>query len=577
MLLRLQAGGVLLLSLLVTAGMWWQVREQGRNLAQARFNIMANQVVTALSDRMANYEQTLRGGVGLFDAFGSADRHQWRVYVERLRIDLNYPGIQGIGFAERVRAGELEAHVAKLRREGFPDYVVHPGGARDDYFPIVYLEPFADRNLRALGFDMFAKPIRREAMQRAMDEGEAALSGGVTLVQETHVDTQVGTLLYVPVYAGGAAPDTVEGRRQAVLGFVYSPFRMDDLVHAVLGDRGEEVRLEIRDGDTLLYGLPDDQPADHEIHQVVDVYGRPWQVRVRSTPALEAVIVVKRSPVVLIAGILISVLLTWLTLSMLTERRERVALAAANQALAKARGAAEAANRAKSRFLAAASHDIRQPVQSIMLLTGALTRHIAEGPAKTLLGHLDSATESLRVLLNSLLDISRLDAGVVVPEVTTIAVGPLLRQLAEEYRLRAEAKGLGFESIIAAAAVRTDPALFERILRNLLENALRYTREGHIVLRCRAQDDVVFVEIEDTGIGIPDHQLQSVFEEFYQAENRVNRNEDAVQGLGLGLSIVQRLALMLDHRIEVRSQPGRGSCFTITLVRVRAAKDSLVA
>jgi CHASE1-domain containing sensor protein len=160
----------------------------------------------------------LRGGVSVFDTWGAVTRDEWHAYVGGLRIAENYPGIQGIGFAQIVAAPEKEAHIARVRAQGFPSYVIRPDGDRPVYSAIIYLEPFDWRNQRAFGFDMLSEPVRRSAMERARDTGQAAVSGKVVLVQETETDTQAGFLMYVPVYRGGGVPATIEARRNDLIG-----------------------------------------------------------------------------------------------------------------------------------------------------------------------------------------------------------------------------------------------------------------------------------------------------------------------------------------------------------------------
>ncbi|WGR90817.1 CHASE domain-containing protein (plasmid) [Bradyrhizobium sp. ISRA435] len=176
--------------------------------------------------------------MGLFAATGNrVTREEWRTYVNTLAIDRDYPGIQGVGFAKHIAAQQRHAHVLAVRSEGFPDYQIKPGGDRDEYTSIVYLEPFDWRNRRAFGFDMFTEPVRRQAMIRARDTGAPSISGKVTLVQETDQGVQNGVLMYLPVYQTAVPPATVEERKAGLVGYVYAPFRMRDLMQGILGDR----------------------------------------------------------------------------------------------------------------------------------------------------------------------------------------------------------------------------------------------------------------------------------------------------------------------------------------------------
>ena len=234
----------------------------------------------------------------------------------------------------------------------------------------------------------------------------------------------------------------------------------------------------------------------------------------------------------------------------------------AEQAILAARDDAERANLAKSRFLAAASHDLRQPAQSLVFLVTALTGKLQGHPALPVVERINDSLDALRMLLDGILDISKLDAGVVVPQVIELPIAGILRRLGDEYRIQALQRHLDLRVMCSGARVRSDPALLERIVRNLIENALRYTQQGRIVVGCRRRGGELQIVVADTGIGIPNEQLGLIFDEFHQVGNP---ERDRSQGLGLGLAIVRRLSGMLGHKVQVRSALGRGSCFAVTV------------
>jgi signal transduction histidine kinase/CheY-like chemotaxis protein len=224
--------------------------------------------------------------------------------------------------------------------------------------------------------------------------------------------------------------------------------------------------------------------------------------------------------------------------------------------------AAEAASLAKSRFLAAASHDLRQPMHALNLYLGALQRQPLPPQAQALLDNVRQCTQTMDGLFESLLDISKLDAGVVTPHVEPFPIGPLLQRIAIEFEPQAQEKGLRLRVRPSAAWVRSDPALVGRILRNLVSNAVRYTARGRILIGCRRAAGRLSVQVHDTGIGIAPEQQALVFDEFYQV---ANPERDRTKGLGLGLSIVQRLADLLDAPLTLRSRPAAGSMFAFSL------------
>lgn len=229
-----------------------------------------------------------------------------------------------------------------------------------------------------------------------------------------------------------------------------------------------------------------------------------------------------------------------------------------------ARRDAVEANQAKSRFLAAASHDLRQPMHALGLFAAAVQPHVTTAEGLSILDKINASIASTETLFNALLDVSRLDAGILLPECKAFALRDLLARLVDEYSPRACAHGLALRLRPCDFAVTSDPALLERVLRNYLSNAIRYTSHGGILLAARARGDQINIEVWDTGAGIARHHLDEIFQEFYQIGNP-QRNK--ANGLGLGLAIVRRIGLLLAHPVEVKSRLGRGSKFVVTVPR----------
>ncbi|AJY04667.1 hybrid sensor histidine kinase/response regulator [Burkholderia vietnamiensis] len=225
---------------------------------------------------------------------------------------------------------------------------------------------------------------------------------------------------------------------------------------------------------------------------------------------------------------------------------------------------AEDANLAKSRFLAAASHDLRQPSHALSLLVGALRGAKTDTERAQILVQIERSTDALDSLFGALLDVSRLDAGVVDVHRRPVHVDAVLEHACTDHLLDAAAKNLTLTRVPCRAIVDTDPVLLERIVRNLVSNAVRYTDAGRIVVGCRRRGARVAIQVWDTGRGIAADQLELVFQEYYQVGNP---ERDRANGLGLGLAIVRRLADLLECELKVRSAPGRGSCFEVWVSR----------
>ena len=223
-----------------------------------------------------------------------------------------------------------------------------------------------------------------------------------------------------------------------------------------------------------------------------------------------------------------------------------------------ARNAAEAANRSKSQFFAAASHDLRQPLHAMGLFASALQGKVREPEVAHLVGSINASVGALEGLFNELLDISKIDAGVIRPNVSVFAIGQVLDRLRVDFGPEAQEKGLRLVIRGSDERVQSDAVLVERILRNLISNALRYTQRGGVLVGCRRRGGMLSVEVHDTGVGIAPEQRESIFEEFYQIGNPERSSR---KGLGLGLSIVRRLAPLINSAVTLDSRPGKGSVF----------------
>ncbi len=226
-----------------------------------------------------------------------------------------------------------------------------------------------------------------------------------------------------------------------------------------------------------------------------------------------------------------------------------------NEELVEAREEADRANRAKSRFLATASHDLRQPLQSIRLLNAAMLKLLSQPEARELLRQQGQAIESMTRLLNALLDIGRLESGTVEPQCMQVPIAELLEELRIEFAALARTRQIGLHFQATDLVVATDRILFYQLLQNLLGNALKYTDQGTVDILCESGPDALLVCIQDTGVGIPADKLEHIFDEYYQIDTHGTRR----MGVGLGLAIVKEAARLLGFSVRITSQPGRGT------------------
>lgn len=322
---------VLLSSLLLTALITVYIDSTAKAKNQIRFDNAAQRVQNQIQDRLKTYIALLQAGSGLFATTEEVDQKEFRVYATQLNLRKQYPSIQGIGFSQRIPAAQKEAVVARMRQDN-PTFTIRPDFERQEYHTIVYLEPLDQRNQVAIGFDMFTEPVRRAAMEQARDTATPTASGRVTLVQEIDAQKQAGFLIYLPVYAGGTVPATVAERRAALRGFIYSPFRADDFVQGIFGNRPDElVDFEIYDGaePTAEGLLHRSNPTRNSqltnrskltTSTTLDVAGRRWTILFQARPALKQNSEQNLVPFIALAGGIISFVLFAVTQSQVQAR-----------------------------------------------------------------------------------------------------------------------------------------------------------------------------------------------------------------------------------------------------------------
>ncbi|MFN0304043.1 MAG: CHASE domain-containing protein [Burkholderiales bacterium] len=336
-----RAAWLILFVSLVLTGLGWQLSVSYLDQrARERFHFDVEGAEFAIRERMQVYSELLRGAAGLFEVLGEVSRKDWQTYVATLQIDHHFAGVQAIGFSPRTLAANKRRHEEGVRAEGFPEYRIEPGGLRDEYQPIVYLEPFSQRNVRSFGYDMMIEPVRRAAQASARDTGQPVLSGKVTLVQETDLDVQAGAVLYLPLYSKGAKSDTVAERRDALIGYVFSPFRMNDLMRGILGRDISPIEFRIFDGpelnDTALFfdstlargqEKAAHQPA-HASTKQVNISGRAWTLVFVSTPQFETANADSMPGIIAAGGLAVDLVLLYVIFALTRLRRTAERLAA---------------------------------------------------------------------------------------------------------------------------------------------------------------------------------------------------------------------------------------------------------
>ncbi|MCI5120017.1 MAG: hypothetical protein D3908_02260, partial [Candidatus Electrothrix sp. AUS4] len=385
---------VLVIALIITGFAWYIAdRAVDKRIAE-RFEYQATDIVSAITKRMQEYEVVLRSGLGLFKASDSVAREEWKVFTDNLNIEKYYPGIQGIGFSLMVPPEKKEAHEQAIRAEGFPDYRIKPDGEREMYSAIIYLEPFDWRNQRAFGYDMFSQETRRKAMEQARDTGVAAMSGRVTLVQETKEDVQYGFLLYLPLYKKHTALETVQQRRDALIGYVYSPFRANDLMQGILLTAQEDISFEIYDSakpssETILYNhseskdlLYNDKAHKPQYDGVynITIGGRVWSLYLYSKPGFAPQSEENQPLFLAFGGILFDLMLFFIILTSSKKRQlaETLAKEMTRELEEKSKELSHS-NDELEQFVYTVSHDLKSPLVTSMGFISIVNKLVQRG------------------------------------------------------------------------------------------------------------------------------------------------------------------------------------------------------
>jgi signal transduction histidine kinase len=574
---------VLGFSLLLSVAAAGMVASTAAARDEARFRHEVDVARERILSHLSDYATLLRGGAAFMGASEHVDAEEFAIFVRRLRLAELYPGIQGVGFTARVRPEARDSLIAE-QRIFFPDFRIWPETPPgEEEHTIAYLHPPDRRNRAAIGFNMYSEEVRRAAMSRARDRGGMAMSGRVRLVQEIEGREQAGFLIYVPVFPRGVTPESVEERRAALLGFIYAPFRADDLFQGILGSiERHYVAFRVFDGtgegallhDSAVLGvLPAGAPR-FRASETLRIADHTWTVAFTSTAVFEEAARDRAWLGLLLLGLAASLVLSGLSRRQSAVnaalRQSNLRLEEAHAEADRARAEADHANRAKGDFLAAMSHELRTPLNAITGYADLLDMEV-HGPItpqqRRSLDRIRRSQAHLVGLIDEILSYARLEAGKVEVQREAVPLRYVLNDLEVMTEPQLRGEGLSPTFLCEAGAIAMgDADKIRQILLNLLSNAIKFTPHGgRIDVHCRAEDEHVLVDVADTGRGIPADRLPTIFDPFIQLDRNAGR--DGRFGVGLGLAISRDLSELMGGALTVESEPGRGSVFTLRLPR----------
>lgn len=316
----------ILFSLLVGVIIWNAAQNYYHSIAAEKFETAVNENIDMIDGRISKYKNILQSGIAFFHGSEHVSRKEWHAFVETLNLKKNYPGIQGIGFSKMINPSEVAQIEEEMRNDGLKSFSIKPSGKRELYSSILYLEPMDERNLAAIGYDMFSEPVRRAAMERAIDTGEASISGKVTLIQEIDKDVQAGILMYLPLYKKGAKLESADERREALIGFVYSPFRMNNLMNKIVLE-SSILNFEIYDGEDisaehLLYRsfISNSYKSKFTTKKVIELNNTTWHVLFSSTKEFDNSLDVIYPLLMTTAGLIVQFSLLFIILMLFKSR-----------------------------------------------------------------------------------------------------------------------------------------------------------------------------------------------------------------------------------------------------------------
>ncbi|HLP74544.1 MAG TPA: CHASE domain-containing protein [Bacteroidales bacterium] len=568
--------GVLFAGLAITVVSVIYNRTNVMNAARQDFEYSCNQLRIRIETRLEEQALMLRGGKAIFAVSDTVTNNEWAGFYRISNVEKYLPGIQGIGYSLLIKPADLarhEEHFRKVYSDYKPDYKVYPEDKRDIYSSIIYLEPHNPRNHKAIGYDMFSDPVRRRAMEISRDSNMAMLTARVTLVQEIDDDVQPGVLMYSADYKKGMPINTVEERRAAIRGWVYSPYRMKDLMTGIRSTMAhftqQPLRLEIYDdtiisAESLLYDSREADPADIQkpnIYQKLQVNfrGRIWTL-VFTARKNELSIFHKSQFVLLLTGLLISILLFTLTVMQIRASIKTRQIGLLNKQL-------EKLNTDKDRFIAILSHDLKSPFTSILGFLELLKTGLRKYSIDQIDNHVRIIDDSARNTFNLLQDLlmwTRAHTGKIPFNPEIIVFRDKFNNSLTTLKSNADQKNISIKYEAADdLRVFADKDMLKAVLRNLISNAIKFTPNGGTIkVSAEKNKNESVISVTDNGMGINPEIQKGIFDISHIKPSSGTAGE---KGSGLGLILCREFVEIHGGKIWFTSEPGKGSTFSFSL------------
>lgn len=564
----LAASLVFVLGMIITLLSWYVDRQRVDTLRTSRLNDQATSIEADITNRLAIYQQALLGVNGLYSASDTVDQQSISSFVQQFGLQASYPGMQGIGVVEYVKAADLPNYLNRMHAEGYPDLAVAPPGDRPAYALLTYAEPLTERGKKTIGFDVLTDPTRARLADQVRDSGKVGISEKLVLLSDQMgASKQPGFMMYVATYNKGAPITTKEERQQNLKGFVYASYRADNFFNQSINkaDFGAYKDIQIFDGSStdskdLLYQSADFSKIDaKDMSQTFEstVFNRSWTFRF-AEPVGNAAEDTQRSNMLLIGGTTLSVAIAGFLFLVMLTRARAIVYAKQNEA-----------QQAKDDLLSLASHQLRTPATAVKQYLGMILEGYTGRVSKKQLPALQKAyasNERQLDTINQILYVAKADAGRLSINRSYFDLNELIDEIAIDAKdgLAENGQTIEIEHLSKKMKVFADEASIRMVIENLISNASKYSYRGSkITLRTgQKNDNILFIEICDEGVGISPDDYDKLFKKFSRIDNDLSLQ---VGGSGIGLYIDKVLVELHGGKIDITSEVGQGSIFTIYL------------
>jgi len=563
-------------TLLVTAGAAWYAAVTARENDRARFENAVQHTRDAIDERVHVHLALLRSTTALFRTHEHVSQDAYSNFVQELRLEQNYPGLSGIGYAERVDADDRESFLDRMRQEHGPEFEIRPAGERPVYYPVVYAEPAASMNVPAIGYDLFTEPLRYRAMSYARDIGKAATSTRVTLMQTGRPEDRSGFVIYVPVFSGTNFSRNLWERRAELRGYVCGGFRSHELFARVFpSETRPPLHFDVYAGvlmrkENLLYSSRAGAAQAPLLSHTERLYvpGLTWTLVFQSTPAFEAASGRHWTFWIAAFGLLMSALVFAAMEALARAQRRATRNLTLTNAELERKVHERTARLSESladleHFSYSITHDMRAPLRamrSYALLLADEPEKVAPTVRQEYLRRIAAASQRMDQLIRDSLNYAKVVKDEL--DLRPLNAAVILREMIETYpafhppRARIELEG-DFPMVLANEAGLT------QCFSNILGNAVKFIAPGmkpYVRIWAENQGDIVRICFRDNGIGIASEHRERIFGMF----QRLHPSGE-YEGTGIGLALVKKVAGRMQGRVGVDSEPGQGSTFWLEL------------